>query len=93
METENLNNVLSTFLTENPWLIPVLIIVTILKGFALWQSSQKRQKIWFIALLIVNSFGVLEIIYLIMAYISKRNSKINPQAPDRFESPQNPNLP
>lgn len=34
------------------------------KGFALWRAATLRQKPWFIALLIVNTLGILEIIYL-----------------------------
>lgn len=34
------------------------------KGWALWRSAQRREKIWFIVFLIVNTAGILEIIYL-----------------------------
>ncbi len=34
------------------------------KGFALWKSSKKSHLIWFIVLLIVNSIGILEILYI-----------------------------
>lgn len=34
------------------------------KGFALWHSAKNTQKYWFIALLILNTIGILEIIYL-----------------------------
>jgi methionyl-tRNA synthetase len=37
----------------------------IIKGFALWHSARAGQKWWFIALLIVNTLGILEVIYLI----------------------------
>ncbi len=39
------------------------------KGIALWHASQKNEKIWFIALLVINTMGILEIIYLY--YLSK----------------------
>ena len=35
------------------------------KGFALWYAARGSQKWWFIALLIVNTVGILEIIYLL----------------------------
>lgn len=35
------------------------------RGLALWKSARKEQKYWFIALLIVNSVGLLPIIYLL----------------------------
>lgn len=34
------------------------------KGLALWHSAQRRQPWWFVILLIVNTVGILEIIYL-----------------------------
>lgn len=35
------------------------------KGLALWRSSKKDQKYWFIVLLVINTMGLLEIIYLV----------------------------
>ena len=34
------------------------------KGLALWRSAGSHQKIWFIAMLILNTVGILEIVYL-----------------------------
>jgi len=34
------------------------------KGLALWHSSQRKEAGWFFALLIVNTLGILEIVYL-----------------------------
>ncbi len=34
------------------------------KGLALWHSARKDQYKWFIALLVINTIGILEIIYL-----------------------------
>lgn len=36
------------------------------KGVALWRAAHRNQRNWFIAMLIVNSVGVLPIIYLLM---------------------------
>ncbi|MDP2594015.1 MAG: DUF5652 family protein [bacterium] len=50
-------------------LVPVVVLVVIativLKGFALWHAARGGQKKWFIALLVINTAGVLEIVYLI----------------------------
>jgi uncharacterized oligopeptide transporter (OPT) family protein len=35
------------------------------KGVALWFAARNYQKRWFIALLILNTLGILEIIYLV----------------------------
>ncbi len=34
------------------------------KGFALWRAAHNKQQYWFVAMLILNTFGILEIIYL-----------------------------
>lgn len=41
------------------------------KGIALWKSARNKQIIWFIAILILNSVGVLEIIYVLFFQIDK----------------------
>ncbi len=34
------------------------------KGMALWKSTKRNEKWWFIALLLINTVGILEILYL-----------------------------
>lgn len=34
------------------------------KGIALWNASKHSQRNWFIAILVVNTLGILEIVYL-----------------------------
>ena len=34
------------------------------KGIALWKAARRDQLVWFIALLIINTAGLLEIIYI-----------------------------
>ncbi|MBP9711067.1 MAG: hypothetical protein KBD50_02310 [Candidatus Pacebacteria bacterium] len=34
------------------------------KGLALWHASKKHQPWWFVIILLVNTAGILEIIYL-----------------------------
>ena len=54
------------FLTENTVLIIIAIVIDLIfKGFALWYSARRNQNVWFIFLLIVNSIGILPIIYLL----------------------------
>lgn len=54
--------------------VGVLVIVWTLlwKGFALWRAGRLNQKYWFIALFIINTFGLLEILYL---YIFSKQNK------------------
>ena len=48
-----------------PLVIAVVLWTVVLKGFALWHAARGSQKGWFIALLIVNTLGLLELVYLI----------------------------
>jgi len=43
------------------------------KGFALWKSAKKNHIVWFVALLIFNTLGILEILYIFV--FSKMNFK------------------
>ncbi len=43
----------------------MLIIVITLKGLALWHASKRHDKWWFIAMLVINTAGILELVYLI----------------------------
>jgi hypothetical protein len=43
----------------------LLLIWTIVwKGLALWRAAKNNHTGWFVALLIINTLGILEIIYL-----------------------------
>ena len=47
-------------------LVFILILWTIpWKGVALWKAGRNRQKCWFIALFLINTLAILEILYLI----------------------------
>ncbi len=43
------------------------------KGFALWRASRNRNLGWFIVILILNTAGILEILYLFV--FSKNDDK------------------
>lgn len=43
------------------------------KGWALWLAARRREPVWFIILLVVNTFGILEIIYIF--FIAKRSDQ------------------
>jgi len=50
---------------NNPVLLLILVIWTLpWKLYALWLAVKGNHKGWFIALVILNTFGILEIIYI-----------------------------
>ncbi len=49
------------------WTIISIVILweLIWKGFALWYSARNKHTVWFILILILNTLGILPIIYLL----------------------------
>jgi len=43
------------------------------KGWALWRAAKNDSKGWFIALLLINTAGILDILYIYV--FGKRSSK------------------
>lgn len=47
------------------WAIFLLVVWSLFwKGWALWRAARNEQRNWFIALLVINTVGILEILYL-----------------------------
>lgn len=55
-------------------LIVAVIWSAIWKGIALWKSARNSQLIWFLVLFIVNTLGILEILYIFF-FQKKRRRK------------------
>ncbi len=51
----------------------ILIWDLIWKGIALWKAGKNKQRNWFIALLVINTIGLLPIIYLRFFSSTKKN--------------------
>ena len=69
---------ISLYLGIDASLLAVFIIALTLwsvvwKAWALWLSARRGEKWWFILLLIVNTIGILEIIYIFL--IAKKSDK------------------
>ena len=43
----------------------MMVFVFVLKGYSLWCAARGAQKKWFIALFLINTLGILEVVYLI----------------------------
>ena len=56
-------------------LVSIIVVLWVLpwKGYALWTAAKRAHKGWFIALLILNTFAILDIFYLF--YIAKKQVK------------------
>ena len=55
------------------------------KGWALWIAARNVHKRWFIALLIINTLGILEIIYIFAVGKKELDGKGNAESIDVIE--------
>jgi len=60
-----MDNVMQILSSHRPLLYLLVTWSIIWKGIALWYSARNKQLAWYIAILIVNTVGILEIVYLI----------------------------
>jgi len=59
-------------LQSNTFLLLAVIWTLPWKGYALWKASRNEHKWWFIAILVTNTFALLDALYIF--YFSKRKS-------------------
>lgn len=52
-------------LTFIPLVLALALWTIVIKGFALWHAARNSHKVWFVVLLVVNTVGILEVIYLL----------------------------
>ncbi len=56
------------WVSANPTLtLGILAVVLILKGLALYKAARKQAKVWFCIILIMNTLGILPLLYLIFS--------------------------
>ncbi len=64
-------------LAENPTLklgLAILVVWSMIwKGIALWKSARNNQLGWFVVILLINTLGILEIVYLAFFQKKKRS--------------------
>lgn len=47
-------------------LLAVIIWSLVWKGAALWKAARRSEKGWFVAILVINTLGIFEILYLFL---------------------------
>lgn len=63
MDITTMASYLDVLYTE-PTIYFLLVWVIFWRGLGLWHAGKNRQKSWFIALFVLNTIGILPIIYL-----------------------------
>lgn len=55
-----------------PWIILLAVWELIWKMFALWKSARNNHKYWFVGIALLNTLGLLPILYL-LKYKNQKN--------------------
>jgi hypothetical protein len=69
---EGLINIISL-----PGFLLLMVWIAVWKGWALWKASKKDNRAWFIALLIINTLGILEILYIFVFSKMEKKDEIS----------------
>ena len=68
------------FLFVFPFIVILAVWSVAVKGYALWVAAGRGEKWWFIAILLINTIGLLELFYLLVivhkkiSFLSKATS-------------------
>ncbi len=79
-----MENILQSF-TQQHQIFAFLLVLLIMawslswKGVALWKAARVGQKIWFVVLLLANTVGILEIIYIFFVARKKCCAVMKPE--------------
>lgn len=67
----------------------VLVWSLIWKGIALWKAAKKNNKYWFVAILVINTVGIFEILYIFLfSKINITNKNISIKKNKKYKSKQ-----
>ncbi len=61
----------------------LMVVVLALKGYALWYAAKRDETAWFVALLVLNTMGILELVYLYFIVKKWRANGENPETPSQ----------
>lgn len=62
----------TAFMQNAPPIVAAALWTIPWKGWALWKAARAGSKPWFVALLLVNTLGILEILYI---YVFSKSAK------------------
>ena len=62
------------------WFFPLIIVLIIWeivwKLIGMWKAAQNKQKVWFVCIALINTLGILPIIYILMNNKKTEDEKI-----------------
>jgi hypothetical protein len=69
-----INTYLNTIF-QGPWFYLIVVWSLIWKALALWRAAKNDSKIWYVILLVLNTAGILEILYYFIFGKKKSETK------------------
>lgn len=55
----------TSWFSMGPWLLAIFVIWEIIwKGYGLWKAARNNETWWFVAILLLNTIGILPILYI-----------------------------
>jgi hypothetical protein len=58
-----------------PLLITLVLVDVALRGYSLWKAAKNNQSTWFIALFLLNSLGLIPLVYVAFFQKNKNPKK------------------
>ena len=68
-------DILQIPLDKQMWYLALFAWAIVWKGLAMWKAAHREQKYWFVAFLVVNTLGILEILYIYVFSVDRKTSR------------------
>ena len=65
------------------WVLILMVWSLVWKGLALWKAAREGSKVWFVVLLVLNTAGILDILYL---YVFSGKKELETEQKDQSNS-------
>ena len=65
------------------WVLILMVWSLVWKGLALWKAAREGSKAWFVVLLVLNTAGILDILYL---YVFSGKKELETEQKDQSNS-------
>lgn len=75
MNTQQLNEAIGALISNNPWLILLVLWAIVWKLIAMWKAAKHNHLTIFIVLAILNTAGIAEIAYVVYIYFKEKKEK------------------
>ena len=63
------------------WVVVAIIWDAVWKGIGLWRSGRNKQPVWFVFIFLLNTLGILPIIYLAFCQKDKARERSKAKKP------------